>query len=230
MKATSNEIFEKAEDYDKLLQEGLKLSGETKEYFIHGRMKELKKRLPESFTPQRILDFGCGVGLASSILLQYFNGIEVVGSDKAEGALEKAGQTYATSNVSFVSLDRLKEQASFDPCYCSGVFHHIPPTQRPEILLNIFSFLKKGGYFAFFENNPINPGTRLIMKRVAFDKDAITLFPNESKSLITSAGFQLVGIYFLFYFPKVLAFFRPIEKALKYIPLGAQYFILARKP
>ena len=35
--------------------------------------------------------------------------------------------------------------------------------------------LRPGGLFAFWENNPWNPGTRLVMSRIPFDRDAITL-------------------------------------------------------
>src|SRR5437870_1900508 len=57
-------------------------------------------------------------------------------------------------------------EASFDLCYCNGVFHHIPPHERLGAARLIFRSLARGGHFALFENNPLNPGTRMVMRRI----------------------------------------------------------------
>jgi hypothetical protein len=75
----------------------------------------------------------------------------------------------------------------------------------------------------------MNPGTRYVMSRCVFDKDAITLTPRQSRQLLKSAGFEILRTDFAFIFPRLLKFLRPLEKLLVKLPLGAQYQVLAQK-
>ncbi len=68
------------------------------------------------------------------------------------------------------------------------------------------------------------------MSRIPFDRDAITLLPGQSRRLLSTAGFRVLRTDFLFYFPKLLAGLRPVERYLSSIPLGAQYLVLCQKP
>src|SRR5262249_15261920 len=114
--------------------------------------------------------------------------------------------------------------------FCNGVFHHIPPTQRRSSVDYLIRCLRPGGLFALWENNPWNPGTRLVMSRVPFDKDAITLTPPETRRLLRAAGVEVLHTDFLFIFPRVLKWLRWIEPIVSRLPFGAQYMVLARKP
>jgi SAM-dependent methyltransferase len=113
--------------------------------------------------------------------------------------------------------------------YCNGVFHHIEPADRPCALASIHRALMPGGYFAFWENNPWNPGTRLVMHRIPFDRDAKTLSAPQARRLLHGAGFDVISTDFLFLFPRALATLRPLETRLTQLPAGAQYMVLCRK-
>jgi hypothetical protein len=89
--------------------------------------------------------------------------------------------------------------------------------------------LRPGGFFAFWENNPWNPGTRWIMSRTPIDRDAITISPREARKLLHSADFRVLSVDSLFYFPRSLGWFRPLEKVLTRLPLGGQYLVLCVK-
>jgi hypothetical protein len=67
-----------------------------------------------------------------------------------------------------------------------------------------------------------------MMCRIPFDRDAIPLSPLEGKRLLQSGGFQIMRQEFHFYFPRCLSAFRIFERALKRLPFGAQYLILAK--
>ena len=67
------------------------------------------------------------------------------------------------------------------------------------------------------------------MRRIAFDRDAKMLSAPHARRLLQSAGFEIVGADFLFFFPRALKALRPIEAALTQVPAGAQYLILCRK-
>jgi SAM-dependent methyltransferase len=114
--------------------------------------------------------------------------------------------------------------------YCNGVFHHIPPAGRDAAARDVFRWLRPGGAFALWENNPWNPGTRLVMSRIPFDRDAITLSYLEAQALLRRAGFRAVATSFHFFFPSALRALRRAEPWLERVPFGAQYCVLARKP
>jgi SAM-dependent methyltransferase len=230
MSTASDNLFDLTEEYTRMLQQGIKLSGESQKFFIDGRLRDLTKIL-NGAQPRRILDFGCGLGLTAATFAELFPRAEVVGVDTAAEAVRHAQSTYGSSRLRFGTLDSFAEENVFDLAYCNGVFHHIPLADRLRAAGVVLKALKPGGHFSLFENNPWNPGTRMVMSRIPFDRDAITLPPPETKRLLESAGFELArSMRFLFYFPRPLAFLRFTEPLFVSLPLGAQYYALGRKP
>jgi SAM-dependent methyltransferase len=224
------QLFDKAEEYDEMLNQGLRLSGESKEFFMEGRLKLMQKHLPSGFSPERILDFGCGIGDTSEALATLYPEAEIVGIDTAIDALNFATNNRSSERLTYAPVDSFDEKDRFDLSYVNGVFHHIPLHLRLKSIETVYAALKANSYFAFFENNPWNPGTRMVMNRIPFDRDAITLSYMESKHLLKQGGFNDVDVSkFAFYFPNSLKFLRFAEPALASIPLGAQYLILAKK-
>lgn len=226
----TEELFDLSEEYDEMLNKGLSVSGEDKTYFIAGRIKDLLTQLPADFAPKRVLDFGCGIGDASTRLAAAFPSAVVVGADTAERALAHARAKHGSDRVRFVDLASLRAEAPFDLCYVSCVFHHIPPPERSGALGLIRDCLAPSGYLALFENNPWNPGARIVMSRIPFDRDAQTLSPLALRSLLREERFVEKTARSLFYFPRMLASLRFAEPWLAHVPLGAQYYVLARAP
>ena len=223
-------LFDLSEEYRQMLNQGIRLSGESQEFFIHGRLQSLEPRLPEDFVVRRVLDFGCGIGTATGYLAERFLNAEVLGVDTSANALDYAREHYGSDRVRFRGLAELAQEGDFDLCYINGVFHHIEPSSRIGAVQNIHRALRSGGRLALFENNPWNPGTRMVMSRIPFDRDAVTLSPPETKQLLRAGGFtRPLASWSLFYFPRPLAFLRFTENALSHLPLGAQYCVLAAK-
>ena len=106
----------------------------------------------------------------------------------------------------------------------------IPVQERPAVINYISRSLGPGGLFALWENNPWNPGARIVMKRIPFDRDAIMLSALEAKRLLRDAGFEILRVDFLFIFPRALGWLRWLEPPLSRLPFGAQYQVLGRKP
>ena len=220
-----------AAEYDAALQQGLSVSGEAKEYFARGRINWLAQglaRLGEA--PQSILDFGCGTGTSSRLFREIFPPAEVLGVDVSAKSLELARQLHADLRIKFASLAEYRPEERFHLAFCNGVFHHIPLRERPGAVDFIFRSLRPGGVLAFWENYPWNPGTRLVMKRIPFDRDALPLSPLAASRLLRAGGFQRVQTDFLFIFPRILKGLRGLEPLLSRLPLGAQYQVLCRKP
>ena len=219
-----------AADYDAALARGLSVSGEDKNYFARGRIQHTARCLASiGIDVQRAMDFGGGTGSAVPFLYESFPQLQhLLGTDVSEKSLHVARQVHG-HRAQFRLMAAYKPDASFDLIYCNGVFHHIPPAERPGCLEYIHDSLRPGGIFALWENNPWNPGTRLVMSRIPFDKDAVPLSPPHARALMRAAGFQLLRTDYLFIFPRVLKWLRPIERLATRLPAGAQYVVLGQK-
>ncbi len=220
-----------ADDYDTALQRGLSLSGETKEYFATGRLRHLYQRLSAMpFTPKAVLDYGCGDGSTTPLFFDILGATTVVGVDTSTELLAKAKGSYESDTTRFHFPTERAPAADCDLAFCNGVFHHIPTPDRLGATRYVLGSLRPGGLFAFWENNPWNPGTRWVMSRIAFDRDAIAITAPEGRRLLRESGFDILSTDFLFVFPRALRWCRPLERHLTSIPAGAQYLILGRKP
>jgi SAM-dependent methyltransferase len=222
-----------AENYEAALQQGLKASGESSEYFALGRIHWLKRRLASYRTSlggiRKAIDFGCGTGNSIPHLRQILGAESVVGLDPSLQSLRIARRMHPDPAIQFDTPDSYSNNGETGLIFCNGVFHHIPLADRPEAVRRIRDWLAPGGIFAFWENNPWNPGTRYVMNRIPFDRDAITLSIPESRRLLENAGLRVLCVDTCFYFPRTMKWFRPVETYLCKIPLGAQYLVLAEK-
>jgi SAM-dependent methyltransferase len=149
--------------------------------------------------------------------------------DSSSESIAEANQNHSSESIRFLSLRNFHSRDEFDCVYCNGVFHHVPVPERLGAVNLIQSALRPGGVFAFWENNPWNPGTRYVMSRCAFDEDAINLSPGEARRMLRRAGFEILRTDYLFYFPNSLAALRPLEPMLRRVPLGGQYQVLCRR-
>lgn len=226
----SQEFNQYARDYDQILARGLAVSGEGKDYFAQGRIRWLKARMDDAqFSPRHIMDYGCGTGETVPLLLERFDAESIVGVDQSMKLIERARRDYGSPRATFRQIQQYRPHEEIDLVYCNGVFHHIPIARRAMAAQCIWRSLKPGGYFAFWENNPWNPGTRYVMSRVQFDRGAITLTAVQAGRLLQSTGFEIVRTDYLFIFPKCLSAFRWMESHISRFPFGAQYLVLARK-
>jgi SAM-dependent methyltransferase len=220
-----------ADDYDASLAAALEATGEDRGFYAQGRVAWLARCLRQlNFKPSRVLDYGCGDGSTSPILCKEFGLERCVGLDVSSRSIEMARSRFASDQCQFFEMGRYAPDGSLDLAYCNGVFHHIPLDARPSAAGHVFRSLRPGGIFALWENSAWNPGTRYVMARCAFDKDAVTLTPRQTRRLLQSPGFKILRTDFAFVFPHFLKAFRPLEKWISKLPLGAQYQVLAQKP
>jgi len=220
-----------ATSYDEDLARGLSLTGEGKLYYARRRLAWLHRCLARlGAAPRRVLDFGCGTGTSIPLLREILGAESVLGVDPSPASLDAARVAFAAPGVELARPEDRPPDGSFDLVFANGVLHHVPPADRPAVLAYVAGSLRPGGFFACWENNPYNPGTRWIMSRVAFDRDAIMLSPGELARRMRETGLEVVSTHFLFLFPRTLRFLRPLEPGLARLPLGGQYQVLARKP
>jgi SAM-dependent methyltransferase len=218
-----------ARSYEQDLAKSLEATGESREYYALKRIDWTARCLARlGVSVNRILDYGCGDGANVPMLAARFQAGHVLGVDVSSDSIEVARQSNARQDLQFLCTSEWNPDASIDLAFTNGVFHHIPPEERPECLHAIRRALKTGGLFAFWENNPWNPGTQYVMSRCTFDEHAIKISPRQAKAMLSRAGFRILRADSLFYFPRRLSLCRPAESWLRAVPLGGQYLILCR--
>lgn len=230
VQAAEKEFDAYASQYEAALNEGLSVSGEAPEYFARKRVEWTAQVLENSAAIDAVLDFGCGVGIATPVIQTAFEPKLVYGFDPSTEAIKRAQVDFGGEGVGFTATTQEVATDAFDLAYCNGVFHHILPADRSAAFATVFRALKPGGWFAFWENNPWNPGTRYVMSKIPFDRDAVVISPVEARSLLATAGFEVARTDAWFLFPRSLGWLRPLEKLVHRLPLGAQYLVLAQKP
>lgn len=222
-----------AREYEQALDRGLSLTGEARDFYAQRRVeivREVSQRL--RLEVRAVCDYGCGTGDTLPLLQDLLGAKRLVGLDPSAASLAEARRRHAGRVVEWSTPDAFAAAGptgAVDAVYCNGVFHHIPPAQRPDAARQIVRLLRPGGCWFFWENNPFNPGTRWVMARIPFDRDAITLRPGEARRLGMDAGGEWLETSFHFYFPHALRVLRPAERWLRRVPFGGQYLVVLRK-
>lgn len=137
-------------------------------------------------------------------------------------------------NVHFECYDGKKipyQNESFDMILIACVLHHVPHEEHEKLLTECKRVLKENGCIYVFEHNPWNPLTRKIVNDCEFDKDAVLVSGRRLMKTMKQAGFCNMKIYYTIFFPRK-GIFRKIlqlEKLLKWLPFGGQYYIQYKK-
>jgi SAM-dependent methyltransferase len=220
-----------ADNYKENISPWVRITGENIEFYAQSRIKWVAKQLKEKgIHLHKIMDFGCGVGLAVPFLLEEFGSdTQIIGVDVSPDSLEVARSKYSSPNISFQTLEHYTPDQSLDLVYCNGVFHHIPLNEREDAVHYVCNSLRTGGFFALWENNPWNPLTKYNMTHAEIDRNAIPIKPPDGRKLVATDGLQLLQLRYYFIFPAFLKFLRPLEPVVSHIPLGAQYVVFSRK-
>lgn len=217
------EFDEHAAGYEDSLEEALRVSGETRDYFAMGRMRYLAGLLQGSGREAgEVLDFGCGTGNGLPAASEWLGPRRLAGADVSGASLEIARRRHPGVEL---CLNEELQAESFDTVYCNGVIHHVPVAERAGVFAEVYRALRSGGWFAMFENSRWNPATRYVMSRCRFDRDAIPLDAAEGRKWMELAGFRVLGTRYLFVFPAFLRALRPLEGPLSVLPLGTQYVV-----
>ena len=191
-------------------------------YFAKYKILYVARRLSDQRVT-RFLDFGCGIGHSLCFAHAQFPNAELWGYDLSAKCIELARRRVGTAKLTS-NLDDLPT-GGFDVVFAANVFHHIPFADRKVVLARCKSLLRASGRIFLFEHNPLNPVTRKIFDRCFFDRGAVMLHRREVLHLAAAVGLNIGHASYTLFFPRQLAFLRPVERLLGWLPLGAQYCV-----
>jgi len=228
---TYDDFDEFAENYRNIHSENIKISGTDSYYFAEMKVRLLKNHDTDAVI--RVLDVGCGDGATELFLKQYFPNWTIDGIDVSSESIKYA-QRRDLTNSTFQVYDSNAfpfQEDSFDRVFIAGVLHHIAFNQHNNLIKEIFRVLKKNGKLFLYEHNPLNPITRHLVNTCIFDQNAKLLYPWYTKNLLRINKMEPIFHQFIIFFPRkgILSKLIFLEKYLKWLPLGGQYFCIAIK-
>ncbi|MDR0851654.1 MAG: class I SAM-dependent methyltransferase [Clostridiales Family XIII bacterium] len=228
---TESTFDDMADEYDAQLKEALGVfGGGNLDKFAKYKIDLLTKILPDF--RGSLLEFGCGTGRNIPFIHAAYPEAQIFGCDISELSIEVAKKTLSVGEFTKVSTPEELERTypdGIDCIFVSVVMHHIPPAEHAEYLAALSKILKPEGLLIIFEHNPANPVTSHIFKTNDIDKGAAMLKASYLTKQLRESGFRDVSKSYILFFLWRNKFFDFIEKGLRWLPLGAQYYTTAKK-
>ena len=218
-----------ADEYEQQHADNIRLSGETPAYFARYKVQDVA-RLSAAQAPERILDFGAGVGASIPHWREAFPRASLTCLDVSERSLAIARGRYPdmAQYHSFDGVTLPYPARSFEVAFAACVFHHIDGASQVPLLRELRRMLTGDGRLFVFEHNPLNPLTRHAVNTCPFDANAVLIGARTLRERLREAGFSRISLAYRIFFPARLSRLRPLERMLTRLPLGAQYRICAQ--
>jgi ubiquinone/menaquinone biosynthesis C-methylase UbiE len=222
-----------ADEYRSLHASNIAITGQSPEFFAEYKIKDIAAEYsalhpyPE---PIRMLDFGAGVGASVLFIRRHLPHAQLTCLDVSAKSLD-VGRSRFPGQAEFVRFDGARiplPDSSFDIVFAACVFHHIAHEEHVGLLREFSRVLVTGGMACVFEHNPFNPLTVHAVDTCPFDEHACLIRAKVMRRRFADAGFAGHTRYRIF-FPRLLGFLRPLERFMTWLPLGAQYYIVASK-
>ena len=221
-----------ADAYYEQHRDNVAVTGEGPEYFAEYKIRQLRRIVEgQAIKVSRIWDFGSGIGNSIPFFRRYFPDAALTSSDVSERSLALSRQRYPQSG-DYVQIenDRIPSEAdAVDVVFSACVFHHIPHGEHLMWLEELYRITRPGGLIAVFEHNPLNPLTVRAVNTCPFDVNAKLILARTLTRRLAAAGWASCRAEYNLFFPRRLAWLRPCEERLGWLPIGAQYVATARK-
>ncbi|MCM2285539.1 MAG: class I SAM-dependent methyltransferase [Desulfobacula sp.] len=236
---TQNIFDQVAGDYEKIHNQCLPPGVQSESFITQRTAHAVQWILSQSGGGEfSYLDFGCGNGrmlnclLASDGLRPLLDAgrLRLYGFDTSKDSLREARTLLKGSPVTLASRwSGFPREVRFDLVVSCHVFHHIPLKERSNTARALHQRLKPRGRLVIWEQNPLNPFTRLLVKTCPFDRDARLLRAATTRNLFSQNSFRLLeSAYINLLPPQWLKNERlaAIEKRLLSFPVGTQYWVM----
>jgi SAM-dependent methyltransferase len=180
---------------------------------IHNVLHDLGIVIRMSPPPQKVLDFGCGIGLQSFLLSRNgYNvyGLETIEDKSLDGFFKGRAQSHimtreesiksvwsvikAKVDVNFRFYNGLKQpfpDGFFDIIFSYAVLEHIPPNDLPAIIDEIARTLKPDGFFYIFQLPRRASYTECVARAMGMESHPYLWGLKSMEKLLNEAGLHV---------------------------------------
>ncbi len=238
MKAQTRAEFDQyARDYFKEMSHPLRdMIDPQGHYFIELKSRILEKLVREQMDGRQslcLVDVGTGLGLFEKYLSPSFPNI--VALDLSFEMLRVAGSLnlmpgsrsgYIQGNAFHLPL----RSHSADLVFMSCVMHHLEKEEIALTLAELARVCAPNGYLVFFEHNPLNPITQLVVRTTSLDRNARLVRHTRLEGLAKKAGIHILRREFFLYGTRGMDdLLQRCAPWLNQLPLGGQYALIGQK-
>ena len=213
-------------------EQTIAISGEEPAYFSEYKMRDFRALVDEVGLPVdgSYLDFGSGVGASVGPFCRLLPRARLVCADVSADSLSLSAAAHgdAVEHAWMPEGTLPFADTQFDGAFACCVFHHIPHDPHAQAMAEIKRVLKPGGLLMVYEHNPFNPLTVRTVRNCPFDENAVLLTARQLQRIGDAAGLRRHRRDYRVFFPAALACMRPLEDWLRWLPMGAQYFVALR--
>ena len=221
-----------ADEYYLQHAKNISLSGESPDFFAEYKVADAAAFAESSQSiVNNVLDFGSGIGNSVPFFRRHFASADLICADVSRRSIDISELRFpGAANYVQINDDRLPLQDNvIDLAFTACVFHHIPLAEHGHWLRELLRVTRKGGMLVLFEHNPWNPLTVRAVNTCPFDINAKLIGAADLVDEVMGAGWRQASARYRIFFPRALSFARPLERYLTWLPLGAQYCVVAHK-
>jgi SAM-dependent methyltransferase len=221
----------RAAAYEVELNKAISFAGQDASVFTEAKARALlalaRERIGD-IESASALDVGCGIGNIHRSLAPQF--AEFQGADVSAGLIDVARAN--NPDVAYQAYEGVElpfESNTFDLSFAICVLHHVPPAQWEVFTAEMARVVRPGGLVAVIEHNPLNPGTRLVTLRCAFDENIVLVRRRRLERLMRQTRLRDTASRYILFSPWRSAAVERAERRLGHLPLGAQYITYGNK-
>jgi ubiquinone/menaquinone biosynthesis C-methylase UbiE len=224
-KRTAVDFDAHATAYEDTVDRSVSFTGRDAAFFARRKvelLEEIVRPKLGSLQGLALLDVGCGTGTTDRHFASRVR--ELHGVDVSEEMLVRARRTVPSAEFSWYDGEKLPfADDSFDVAVAICVLHHVPVSERFNVVREMARVTRPEGFVAIFEHNPFNPLTRHAVNTCALDRDAVLLPSSESVELLRDAAGETPDLRHFLFSPLGGALGCSLDRHLRHVPLGGQY-------
>lgn len=223
--------YKKDSSYRAAVESSIGFIGQNLDFFTEvkaNRLLGIIRRHYPARSDMTVLDVGAGVGLTDSYLAREISRLH--GVDVSVGEIETARKKNPTVKYDIYDGRRLPyDDNQFEVAFAINVLHHVAPLAQEEFVSEFHRVIKPTGLVVIFEHNPINPLTRRAVRDCEFDKGVVLVGAAKLKTMLANVGFEPIESRYILFTPWQGKLFAAFDRALGWLPLGAQHYLVGRK-
>ena len=227
----TSEFDSHAESYRGEVNRALAFAGKQVDFYAERKaamLSELARGSLGDPANLKILDVGCGIGLVDGHLVEPFGsvfGVDVSAEEISQAQTEHPSVAYAVSKPAEIP----HPAELFDVVFAACVLHHVDGEEQLPLVAEMARVTRPGGFVVIFEHNPWNPLTRLVVSRISFDQGVELMRPKVVSSLFERVDVHPRTVRNMTFTPWRGALSAELERALWWLPVGAQYAVIGEK-